>query len=580
MSPSLFSEPWQIALLSLVPGLPLLVAGLLVVKPWQDVGLRLAPWSGLAALGAALFLTPGLNLEVTWFFMGGRMGIDLVGQRFLLLAALVWMVAAFFGRASLRRDPRRATFFFFYLISMAFNFGLILAQDMLGFYLFFGLMSFSAYGLIVHTGSREARLAGRVYIILVMAGEVLLFSGMALLAGRLPDLELATIAAASPDNLVLALLFLGFAIKAGALPLHVWLPLAHPVAPTPASAVLSGVMIKAGLLGWLRFLPMGQEIAITGWGGFFVGMGVAATFYGVVLGLMQQQAKTILAYSSISQMGIMTMVVGCGLLAPELGPQVMDGVSLFALHHGMAKAALFLGLGLLTVGGVGRQRRLLLGLLLLPSLALAGLPLTSGALAKFAVKEMIHGLPAPWAGGLGLFMGLSSLATVLLLGHFLKKAAGERAGGQPLTAGLLLPWFVLLTAVAGLLWCWPHPPLYAGHLAEGAVWWQGVWPLLGGAALLVIVWQGWPAATGLTVAAGDILWLVVDRNWGRVLPMAGLATVRRRSAAGLATAHARWQAALPEAGRGLEKRFMRWAVVGGCYLLLFLGLVLLWWRAW
>jgi formate hydrogenlyase subunit 3/multisubunit Na+/H+ antiporter MnhD subunit len=578
MSPSLFSEPWQIALLSLVPGLPLLVAGLMVVKPWQGVGVRLAPWSALAALGAALFLQPGINLEVTWFFMGGRMGIDFLGQRFLLLAALVWMIAAFYGRVYLRADPRRRWFFFFFLVSMAFNFGLILAQDMLGFYLFFGLMSFSAYGLIVHTGSREARLAGKVYIILVMVGEVLLFSGMALLAGRLPDLELATIAAAGPDNLVLVLLFVGFAIKAGALPLHVWLPLAHPVAPAPASAVLSGVMIKAGLLGWLRFLPMGPEMARTDWGAFFVVMGVAATFYGVALGLLQRQAKTILAYSSISQMGVMTMVVGCGLLAPEQWPRVVDGVSLFALHHGLAKAALFLGLGLLTRAGVGRQRGLLLGLLLLPSLALAGLPLTSGALAKFAVKEMIHGLPAPWAGGLGLFMGLSALATVLLLGHFLKKAAGERAGGQPLTAGLLLPWFALLAAVAGLLWCWPQPPAYAGHLAEWAVYWQGVWPVLGGAMLLLVVWKGWPQATGLSVPAGDILWLVAGR--GRGVSLAGGGLVRPWASARLAAAQARWGALLPEAGRALEKRFMRWAVVGGCYLVLCLGLVLLWWRGW
>ena len=85
------------------------------------------------------------------------------------------------------------------------------------------------------------------------------------MASHLPDIELSTIAASRPDTLSLILILLGFGIKAGALPLHVWLPLAHPVAPVPASAVLSGVMIKAGLLGWLRFLPVNLDMALPGY---------------------------------------------------------------------------------------------------------------------------------------------------------------------------------------------------------------------------------------------------------------------------------------------------------------------------
>ncbi len=575
MGHALYNDQFQILLLSLVPGLPLVVACALLVRPLQKTGLMLVPWAALPALGTALFLQPGVNLEVGWFFMGGRMGIDLLGQRFLLLAALVWLLAALFGRSYLQNDPKRCRFFFFYLISMAFNFGLILAQDMLGFYLFFAMMSFSAYGLIVHTGSREARWAGKVYIALVMVGEVLLFSGMLLMASRLPDLELTTIASSRPGSVSLIFLFVGFAIKAGALPLHVWLPLAHPVAPVPASAVLSGVMIKAGLLGWLRFLPVGQEIALPGWGMFFVVLGVMAAFYGVVLGLLQQEAKTILAYSSVSQMGIMTMIVGCGLLAPALWPQVKNAVSIYALHHGLAKASLFLGTGLAQGSGRGRPAPWFMSLLLLPCLALAGLPFTSGAIAKFAVKEIVHGLPGQFAAALELVLPLSALATMLLLCHFLKIISQTPSRPASISAGMFSPWFALLGTGGVLLWFWPQRPGYVWHGAEMDLLWQGLWPVALGWGLMAALWKWWPAKMVFTVPAGDILWLFYGKG-------AALLRLPREKGQNIRVAGGvvgnwqfGWGRNIFDRGRGLEKKLMRWAVVGSAYLLLCCVLLLL-----
>lgn len=576
MSHALFNDQLQILLLSMVPGLPLVMACVLLVRPWQKTGMVLAPWAVLPALGTALFVEPGINLEVAWFFMGGRMGLDFLGQRFLLLAALVWLFAAIFGRSYLRDDPKRGHFFFFYLITMAFNFGLILAQDMLGFYLFFGLMSFSAYGLIIHTRSREARRAGKVYIVLVMVGEVLLFSGMVLMASRLPDLELTTIANSRPDSLSLILFFLGFGVKAGALPLHVWLPLAHPVAPLPASAVLSGVMIKAGLLGWLRFLPLAQDIVLPGWGGVFVVLGVVAAFYGVVLGLLQQDAKTVLAYSSISQMGIMTMIVGCGLLAPVFWPQVTNAVSIYALHHGLAKATLFLGTGVV-MGSSSRRRPApwFMFLLLLPCLALVGLPFTSGAIAKFAVKEIVHGLPMHWATALEFILPLSALATMLLVCHFLRIISRTSCRQSSVSAGMLIPWLVLLGLGGVLLWVWPQHPEYAGHITELDILWQGLWPVVLGWGMMSAGWKWWLAkpldrlrGRVLTLPAGDILWLVYGRSKKRSGP-AGKATTGGPMVEG---ENDRWQTgkfqAVYDAGRGMEKRMMRWRVVGRFYLVL------------
>ncbi|MGE5306870.1 MAG: proton-conducting transporter membrane subunit [Alphaproteobacteria bacterium] len=108
-----------------------------------------------------------------------------------------------------------------------------------------------------------------------------------------------------------------FAIKAGALGLRFWLPLADPAAPVPASAVLSGAMIKAGLLGWLRFLPLG-EASLPGFGYFVIAGGLGAAFFVTLIGVTQKNPKTLLAYSSISQMGIITTGVGTGLVQPGI----------------------------------------------------------------------------------------------------------------------------------------------------------------------------------------------------------------------------------------------------------------------
>ncbi len=570
MSDALLNNHLQLLLLSLVPGLPLLVGFACLMKPFRKIALWLAPYSALPALAAALFLESDVNLEVAWFFMGGRMGLDFVGRQFLLLASLVWFISCLFGQSYLLKDPRRDRFFFFYLITMAFNFGLILAQDMLGFYLFFGLMSFSAYGLIVHTKSKEARQAGMVYIILVMVGEVLLFSGMLLMASNLPDLELSTIAGSSPATLSLILLFLGFAVKAGALPLHVWLPLAHPVAPVPASAVLSGVMIKAGLLGWLRFLPVNLDLALPGWGGVFIVLGFLAAFYGVVVGLCQYEVKTILAYSSISQMGLMTAMIGCGLVAPQLWPQVLVAVCLYALHHGLAKASLFLGTGVVKVWPASRSYWLFVALMALPCLALAGFPLTSGALAKLSVKEISSALPVLWLPVFKILLPLSALATTLLLYHFLCEMLSLKKGSDD--SSCLTTVIVWLFSVAALLGVLVLAPTENGlrkiSLLGPHIIWQGFWPVALGVGVMMFYKRFQRERIFFSIPAGDILWPFY--NYGSLFFNLWKERKGRSKSidANELKPEKRHRLGLINKGRRMEKRMMRWVVVGMCYLLL------------
>jgi formate hydrogenlyase subunit 3/multisubunit Na+/H+ antiporter MnhD subunit len=134
---------------------------------------------------------------------------------------------------------------------------------------------------------------------------VLIFTGFVFLTVSGGTTQIAELHRGVFSQPALLLLLVGFGIKAGALSLHFWLPLAHPAAPVPASAVLSGAMLKAGLLGWIRFLPLG-EAAMPLSGVTLVSAGLGAAVLGTFVGVVQNDPKTVLAYSSISQMGIIT----------------------------------------------------------------------------------------------------------------------------------------------------------------------------------------------------------------------------------------------------------------------------------
>jgi len=295
------------------------------------------------------------------------------------------------------------------------------------------------------------------------------------------------------------LLIAGFGIKAGLPLLHLWLPLAHPVAPVPASAVLSGVLLKAGLLGWLRFLPLGTAgYAVEG--AVLMTLGLVAMFFGVAVGLAQRDVKVLLAYSSVSQMGFMALGVGAGLTAPSLWPVMLPAVTWYALHHALAKSALFLGAGVVSARG---GRAWVLAGLALPALALAGVPFTSGWLAKPALKSALAGLPAPWNTGVAWLLPLAAVATALLMLRlfFLAARTPGKAGGAAFT----VPWAIWVAAAALLPWLLDRPDRAAGPAAPGTLL-PAAWPLA-----LALVLAGLVLRAGVrapSIPPGDVLvWL-------------------------------------------------------------------------
>ena len=479
----------------LAVSLPLLAALLLAVPPLRQHVACAVPWMAAPALALALWAEPSVSVDLPWVLLGSRLEVDDTGRVFLIFTAALWMICGRYARANLVQDPRQHRFFAFFLTSMTGNLGTVLAADMITFYFFFALMSFASYGLVVHEGGAESLRAGRVYIAFVIAGEILLFLGITGIAGVTGSTSFSAVREAlsgsSSGSLMLAFVLIGFAIKTGTAPLHPWVPLAYRAAPIPASAALSGPMIKAGLLGWLRFLPIG-ETALPVLGMMCIAGGLTSAFGGVAVGLTQNDPKAALGYSSISQMGLMTIGVGVGLLAPESWALILPAIWLYALHHALAKAALFLGVGAFAHKAGDRwQDWMAIAGLLLPAMALAGVPFTSGAVAKIALKKGIESAPFP----LTLVEPLSALAavgTTLLMARFVVLAWRQRTSAtELLAAGIAVPSIALSVGLALAVWWLP----WAGFGSEArevvapAYVWDALWPPVVGLAIAWGVWR-------------------------------------------------------------------------------------------
>lgn len=551
------------AALLLVPLLPLLLAAVVALP--RGAWLRhLTPWAALPALLVALFMPEGTHAAYPWLLLGVELRLDATARAFLLLTSLLWGASGLYALDYLRGDAHELRFHLFFLLAMAGNLGLVLAADAAAFYAFFALMSLASWGLVVHAGGEEVRRAGRIYLILAVAGEVALFSGLVLHAATAGGVHFALMAAAPMGPVAAILLVAGFGIKAGLVPLHVWLPLAHPAAPTPASAVLSGAMIKAGLLGGLRLLPAegpGSPEA----GALLLALGLSGAFFAVLAGVMQTRPKTVLAYSSISQMGLMISGLGLALLLPDDRQALLAAVMLYVVHHGLAKGALFLGVGVMERTRSPRA----LAVLVVPALALAGLPWTSGALAKQALKSPLYHAPAGWVGTVDTLLALAAAGTTLLMARFLWCVAAAQRGREGPARRMHLPWLILSFA--------PFWPFVVRPDASAPAW-SLIWPILAG-SLVALAAAWWYRRHRVPVLAeGDLLVPLERLSIALGRRARASAALWRAFGEGLVRARFRlvWRRIRDWAGR-LEGAMARWESAGILFMALVAALTAVQW---
>ena len=456
----------------------------------------LAPLAALPALLTAILVPAGAHLDVSWLLLGSRFGVDTAGRIFLLFTAMLWLFAALQMELTMRHDPSLNRFRQFLLFAMAGNFWLIIGQDLVNFFLGFALMGLAAYGLVIHNGDPAALRAGRVYLAMTLVAEAALLAAFVLIFDHTGTLVPAPAQLMGSGDWAFGLLIFSLGIKAGFMLLHVWLPLAHPAAPVPASAVLSGAMIKAALIGWMRFLPLGQE-TLLGWGNLMAIVGTLTVLYAIPVGLVQTNPKVVLAYSSVSKMGLMTAILGLALLAPALSPVIVTALIFYAAHHGLAKGALFLGVGVVR----GTNVKWMLMVLIVPALVLAGAPFTSGAMAKALIKPPLTEIEGLWAGAMPVLLIVSTIGTTMLMVRFLTLMRTGQSSVANATRWIAAPWLILIGLILAL-------PFFTGFTIPPA---YESWPLIAGAGLALLtalLASRWGRRIIGSIPAGDLLELV------------------------------------------------------------------------
>jgi len=481
----------------------LLPLALMLVFPAPDryrrIAIALTPWAGVM-----LFMTLAFKPEVSlpWLLLGVTLRVDSVNQPLILLTAVAWNLSAWFAWKTIERDRR--WFWSGWLGALSGMSLLLLAGDIASFYVGYAMLSLSAYLLITHEHNPQAWRAARVYLVMAFLGEAAILSGLLIMAGTIGNAEFSDFPLhldALAGSKARWFLLVGFAVKMGVFPLHLWLPLAHPVAPVPASAILSGVIVKAGLMGWLRFVPgLPNDPVWIGW--TLIGIGFFTAFGGVFVGLAQQRIKVVLAYSTISQMGLILSAFGLTIMLPDRRDGLLAVIGFMALHHGLNKAALFLACGSsLAVGRMGTA------LFALPALSLAAFPLSSGFLAKNALKHQIYGSEAQI---LITILALSSTATAWLLWHAWQLARNTHSRNPSLQPS----WIILVAAGLLLPWAWATSHNLTEPLGIHPVW-MSIWPLILTAGL-VSAEAVFSRRTAWRIPEGDLV--VITEKFARWLP--------------------------------------------------------------
>lgn len=326
--------------------------------------------------------------------------LDMFRYIFVWLTALIWFLITIYSTQYLLSYKNRNRYYLFFMITYSSTLGIFVSNNLINLFTFFEIMSLSSYPLIIHDEDKYSHEAGRTYIIMAVSGGLVLLMGLFLLYDYTQTLEIDKIAFVIQNignikYLIAGLIIFGFGVKAGMFPLHIWLPKAHPASPAPASAILSGVLLKTGIFGILITVEiMGMnDIYISA---VLIVLGFITMFVGGFLAMFQRNIKRILAYSSMSQMGY--IIVGIGLMGilHEHKAIALYGVLYHIINHMIFKVLLFMSAGVIYmklhelsingIGGFGRNKKVLKICFFIATCAIIGVPGFSG----FISKNLLH----------------------------------------------------------------------------------------------------------------------------------------------------------------------------------------------
>lgn len=329
--------------------------------------------------------------------------VDGVSKIFAVLTSAMWLLVGFYSFAYMTHEKNEHQFFGWYLIVLGVLIGLDFSANLITFYVFYELMTLTSLPLVLHERTKEAVMAGLKYLFYSIAGAFMALFGIFFLttvctnldftAGGVLDKGLLT----GKEGLFLAAIFcmlIGFGTKAGMFPLHGWLPTAHPVAPAPASAVLSGVITKSGVLAIIRviYFITGTEVIRGTWvQNVWILLTLTTVFMGSMLAYKEKVLKKRLAYSTVSQVSY--ILFGLSLLEPT----AFVGAMAHVVFHSLIKNALFLAAGavIFTTGwtkveemrGLGKIMPKMLMCYTVVSLGLIGIPPLSGFISKWYLAQ-------------------------------------------------------------------------------------------------------------------------------------------------------------------------------------------------
>lgn len=322
---------------------------------------------------------------------------------YALACSFLWTISSLYSPPYFYDIHKKPRYGMFSLLSLSTALGVFLSADLYTSFLFFEILSFVSYPLVSHEETEDALIAGRSYIATAVLGGMLVLLGMMYLYPKTGSFSYDVIfekaqLLENKNTLILpaTLILLGFGAKAGMFPVHGWLPLAHPVAPAPASAVLSGMLTKVGVFGILH-ISFSLMSGFVPWGNILLVFGLITMVLGALLALFSTNLKRTLACSSMSQIGFILVGISMQILLNNHSAIAMEGTIMHMLNHSLVKLCLFLcagyvymlngSLSLNDVKGSGRGYPLLNLCFLVGALSISGIPLFSGYPSKTLLHE-------------------------------------------------------------------------------------------------------------------------------------------------------------------------------------------------